>query len=147
MIISVGTIVKDEQGDKYILDEILGRGGFACVYKAHRERDGYIVAVKTLLSSFGSQEDMLSFQKECLQAKLISSEHVIKYFADIKCQYNPLITISGMKLERSGQIKAEASFQYPHVFSFPSEQIAKQMILMPQIQIGEINQGNGHLKK
>lgn len=95
MIISVGTIVKDEQGDKYILDEILGRGGFACVYKAHRERDGYIVAVKTLLSSFGSQEDMLSFQKECLQAKLISSEHVIKYLfihdGTIYTEYPPYI--------------------------------------------------------
>lgn len=79
MIISVGTIVKDEQGEAYILDEILGRGGFACVYKAHRERDGYTVAVKTLLSSLGSQDDILSFQKECLQAKLISSDHVIKY--------------------------------------------------------------------
>lgn len=31
MIISVKTIVKDAKGDKYILDEILGRGGFACI--------------------------------------------------------------------------------------------------------------------
>lgn len=79
MVITVGSIIKDENGDNYILDKELGRGGFGCVYKAHREKDGYMVAVKTLISSFRSQEAILSFQKECMQAKLISSDHVIKY--------------------------------------------------------------------
>ncbi len=79
MVITTGTKIKDGKQDFYILDQVLGQGGFGCVYKAHREKDGQIFAVKTLLSSFESQDTILSFQKEIAQAKLINSEHVIKY--------------------------------------------------------------------
>ena len=79
MLLTVGSIIKDIT-DEYILDGILGKGGFACVYKAHRKSDDTVVAVKTLLSSFDNPESMLSFQKEISQASLISSEHIIKYF-------------------------------------------------------------------
>ena len=84
MIITVGSKIRDGNGNSYILDDILGKGGFGCVYKAHREKDDYIVAVKILETSFRSIEPMLSFQKECSQAELISSEHVIKYFYVLK---------------------------------------------------------------
>lgn len=80
MIIAAGSKIKDNNGDVYVLDNILGKGGFGCVYKAHREKDNYIVAIKILEASFQSQDSILSFQKECSQAKLISSEHVIKYY-------------------------------------------------------------------
>lgn len=80
MIITIGSKIKDNNGDVYVLDNILGKGGFGCVYKAHREKDDYVVAVKILETTFRSKESILSFQKECSQAELISSEYVIKYF-------------------------------------------------------------------
>lgn len=54
MNITIGSKVKDDEQNVYVLDSVLGEGGFGCVYKAHREKDGYVVAVKTLLSSFAS---------------------------------------------------------------------------------------------
>lgn len=79
MTITVGSTIKDGKGNSYILDSVLGSGGFGNVYKAHRENDDANFAVKTLLSSFESPESLLSFQNELHETLLISSEHVIKY--------------------------------------------------------------------
>lgn len=79
MIITVGSKIKDNKENSYILDSVLGSGGFGNVYKAHRENDGTIFAVKTLLSSFESSENLLSFQNELHETLLISSDHVIEY--------------------------------------------------------------------
>ena len=48
MIMTIVGIVKDDQGKQYILDELLGSGGFSIVFKAHRD-EGTIYAVKILL--------------------------------------------------------------------------------------------------
>lgn len=80
MLLTVGSSIRDNENNTYILDDVIGGGGFGTVYRAHRESDGFIVAVKTLTSSFESKDSLLSFQKEMIQAKLISSDHVIKYF-------------------------------------------------------------------
>jgi len=79
MILTIGAKITDDVGNYYVLDEVLGQGGFGCVYKAHRENDGFVVAVKTLLSSFPSSEALISFQKEVNQTKFITSDYVIKY--------------------------------------------------------------------
>lgn len=95
MLLAVGSKIKDGVGNDYILDSVLGQGGFGCVYKAHRENDGYDVAVKTLLSTFHNETELLSFQKEVVQAKLISSDHVIKYLyihdGSVYTEYPPYI--------------------------------------------------------
>lgn len=79
MLISIGSVIKDGEGNKYVLDDILGSGGFANVYKAHRESDGLIFAVKSLLPSFDSNEGLLSFQKELQKACTVESPYVIRY--------------------------------------------------------------------
>lgn len=79
MLLTIGSTVFDGEKNDYILDCVLGQGGFGCVYKAHRATDGNNFAIKTLLSSFTSQESLLSFQNEIRQTSLISSDHVIKY--------------------------------------------------------------------
>ncbi|WP_312635508.1 protein kinase domain-containing protein [Oscillibacter sp.] len=79
MIITVGSKIKDNKENSYILDSVLGSGGFGNVYKAHRENDGTIFAVKMLLSSFESSENLLSFQNELHETLFISSDHVIEY--------------------------------------------------------------------
>ena len=44
MIITIGTKIKDGNQNTYVLDQVLGQGGFGCVYKAHRETDGQVFA-------------------------------------------------------------------------------------------------------
>lgn len=79
MIITIGSVIRDNQGKTYILDESIGSGGFGSVFKAHCEQDGLIVAVKVLQNSFSSDEIYLTFQKEANRSKLLDSENVIKY--------------------------------------------------------------------
>ena len=79
MIIAASSTIKDGEGNSYILDSILGSGGFGNVFKAHRENDGAIFAVKILLSLFESSKSMLSFQNELNETLLVSSDHIIKY--------------------------------------------------------------------
>ncbi len=78
MILTVGAIIKDDQGRQYILDELLGSGGFGSVFKAHRD-DGSIYAVKALLPAFNDDKAYLSFKNEIAQSLLVESDNVIKY--------------------------------------------------------------------
>ncbi len=79
MIITIGSEVKDNKGNHYVLDEVIGSGGFGIVYKAHCKEDGSVVAIKMLQNSFSSQDAFLTFQKEANQASLFESENVIRY--------------------------------------------------------------------
>ena len=79
MIITIGSKIKDDQKNTYCLTEILGSGGFGNVYKATRESDDKVFAVKMLQDSFSSKEMYLSFQKEANQSLLVDSDNVIKY--------------------------------------------------------------------
>ena len=80
MLLTTGSSVKDANGNIYILDDVLGGGGFGNVFKAHRQSDGFVVAVKTLLSSFASPDVLLAFQKELQCTSVVSSDNVIKYY-------------------------------------------------------------------
>ena len=79
MLITVGSVIRDGKENTYILDEMIDSGGFANVFKAHRESDGQPFAVKILFPSFDSTEGLLSFQKELQLAETVESPHVIRY--------------------------------------------------------------------
>ena len=78
-ILNVGTAIKDDKGNRYLLDELIGQGGFAYVFKAHRETDGKIFAVKTMLPSFGDPALAQSFQNEIQMAAKVHGDHIIRY--------------------------------------------------------------------
>ena len=80
MLLTIGSRIRDNSRNTYILDDIIGSGGFGNVFRAHRESDGLVVAVKALQSSFESNDALLSFQREIMQTGLVSSDHVIKYY-------------------------------------------------------------------
>ena len=79
MIITVGSKVKDLNGNTYLLVEDIGQGGFGCVYKATRENDGKEFAVKTLLHSFADSESVFAFKNEIVSAEKIKGENIISY--------------------------------------------------------------------
>lgn len=78
MIITIGSKVKDKEGNTYRLTEELGHGGFGCVYKAVGDNNE-IYAVKTLLYSFGDEATANSFKNEVKISSEVSGEHVINY--------------------------------------------------------------------
>ena len=79
LIITIGSKVKDGEGNTYTLTEELGHGGFGCVYKAECEADKSVYAVKTLLYSFGDEATAASFKNEVKISSEVSGEHVIHY--------------------------------------------------------------------
>lgn len=79
MLLTVGIPVKDGMGNQYMLDEIIGRGSFGYVFRASREKDHAIFAVKTMLPSFGDLSSEESFKNEMQLATKVHGEHIIHY--------------------------------------------------------------------
>lgn len=74
-----GESVKDDKNNVYILDEIVGQGGFGCVFKAHREKDNSVFAIKTLTPSFADPSYVLSFKNEIKLAAKVTGNNIIQY--------------------------------------------------------------------
>ena len=79
MILNIGSKLMDGDKRKYILDDIIGQGGFGYVYKAHREDDGNIFAIKTTLPSFFDKSSEIAFKNEIQAALKVSGDNVIRY--------------------------------------------------------------------
>lgn len=79
MILNVGSSVKDNKNNLYILDKIIGQGGFGYVFKAHRESDNAIFAIKTTLPSFGESASMSAFKNEIQSALKLVGDNIIRY--------------------------------------------------------------------
>ena len=79
MFLNIGSAVNDSKGNKYVLVDNIGKGGFGYVFKAVRQADNGVFAVKAALPSFRSEEDSLSFQNEIVTALRVQGENVIRY--------------------------------------------------------------------
>ena len=79
MILTVGLSVKDAKNNTYILDEIIGQGGFGYVFKAHREKDNNIYAIKTMLPSFNDSTAAEAFKNELQSATIVKGDNIITY--------------------------------------------------------------------
>lgn len=79
MLLNVGMKINDNKGNTYILDEIVGQGGFGYVFKAHRENDGIVFAIKTTFPAFACTDSELSFKNEMRTAAKVSGSNVIRY--------------------------------------------------------------------
>ncbi len=77
--LNVGSSVTDDSGNNYILKEIIGQGGFGYVFKAYRELDSSVWAVKTTLPSFGDDSSAFAFKNEINSATQISGDNIIQY--------------------------------------------------------------------
>ena len=79
MLLNIGSTIQDDKRNKYILDDIIGQGGFGYVYKAHRIGDNSIFAVKTTFPSFGDSSSANAFKNEIQSAAKVRGENVISY--------------------------------------------------------------------
>lgn len=79
MMLNIGSSVTDDKDNLYILDKIIGQGGFGYVFRAHREKDNSVFAVKTTIPSFGDTSSAVAFKNEILSASKVSGRNVIRY--------------------------------------------------------------------
>ena len=79
MIITINSILPDDNGNQYQIIDSIKSGGFGQVFLSERLNDGKKFAIKTMLNVFPSVEEYNAFQNEIDTAKTIHSENVIKY--------------------------------------------------------------------
>lgn len=77
--LTVGTCVIDGEEREYVLDEVIGHGGFGYVFKAHRKTDNAVFAIKTMLPSFGDSSSIEAFKNEIKMATSVDGENIIRY--------------------------------------------------------------------
>lgn len=79
MIITIGSIIPDDNGNKYRVIDNIKSGGFGKVFLCERDADKKKFAVKTMLDTFPSAEEYDAFQNELMAAKEIKADNVIVY--------------------------------------------------------------------
>ena len=62
----------------FILDGLIGRGGMGAVYRAHREDDGRVVAVKALLVPLDQERER--FSAEIATMKLLRHDNIVRLY-------------------------------------------------------------------
>ncbi len=91
LFIVPGTTVFDKEGNEYLVEQLIGTGGFGQVFKIKAKIDGEIYALKTLSFGFSDGMHLESFLNEGNAATLIAHDNVVRYlyFHDGK-QYKEL---------------------------------------------------------
>ena len=79
MIITIGSIVPDDNGNEYKVIDSIKPGGFGQVFLCERKLDKKKFAVKTMLNVFPSTEEYNAFQNELMSAKEIKADNVVLY--------------------------------------------------------------------
>ncbi len=80
MVITIGTLVYDSEGNKYEVTELVSdKGGFGSVYKILRENSGRTAALKTISADVLDSKGQMTLQNEASLALGISHENVIRY--------------------------------------------------------------------
>ncbi|MBS2003687.1 MAG: protein kinase [Cyanobacteria bacterium SZAS LIN-5] len=73
----IGTVV----GEKYHIDELIGKGSVGRVYKAHRVADNSFVAVKVLRENLSNDKEALArFKREAQMLSIIEHPNIVELY-------------------------------------------------------------------
>ncbi|WP_029517972.1 serine/threonine-protein kinase [Paenibacillus polymyxa] len=86
-MIAQGVTVFDESEEEYEVIEMIGNGNFGFVFKIQRKSDKSVFALKTLPTTFPTQEAYVTFINECQMATKVSHPNAVKYFYIHKDKY------------------------------------------------------------
>lgn len=124
MILNIGSTIMDGEKKKYILDDIIGQGGFGYVYKAHRENDGKIFAIKTTLPSFYDKSSKEAFNNEIHAALKVNGDNIINYeFVHSGEEYPELPPYIIMEYADNGTLKEVISQRKKEKAFFSNEEL------------------------
>jgi serine/threonine protein kinase len=102
-LLPAGTIIRSGQNKAYIVEGMLGQGGFSSVYLVREQCSGQHRFALKEISTAGSQEQRnLSFEAEVLmRLQHPSLPHIYEVFADTSCHHTYLLMdyIAGKDLE------------------------------------------------
>lgn len=78
----MGDIVGSTLKGRYRIDEFVGRGGMAEVYKAYDTRRGYNVAIKVMRDELTEDQEFVSgFQQEAKSLSKLSHENIVRFYS------------------------------------------------------------------
>lgn len=79
MIITIGSILKDNKNNQYRIVEYINSGGFGQIFLCERVVDKKKYVIKTMLNTFPSNEEYDVFRNELQTAVEIKGENIINY--------------------------------------------------------------------
>lgn len=108
-------------GNRYLLEEIIGVGGMAVVYKAVDNLDNKTVAVKILKEEYSNNDDFRRrFKNESKAVAVLSHQNIVKVY-DVsfgeKLQYIVMEYIEGITLKQYIQQKGALSWREVVLFA------------------------------
>ena len=108
-------------GGRYVLEEVLGIGGMAVVYKAHDTIDNKTVAVKILKDEYVSNDDFRKrFKTESRAISVMSHPNIVKVY-DVsfgeKLLYIVMEYVEGINLKQYIQSKGKLDWREAVIFT------------------------------
>jgi serine/threonine-protein kinase len=95
---------------RYEIEQVVGEGAAAVVYRAHDPAIGRTVAVKVLKSEHGVDEDYLArFQREAQSAGLISHPNIVTIYDAGRVDGRPFITMEFLDEKSLAEIMADGA--------------------------------------
>lgn len=79
MIITKGSKIYDDQNSTYVVEELIGNGGFSKVFRIKKEENGEYYALKSFSSEFENEDELNSFRNEISKAMQVKNENVVEY--------------------------------------------------------------------
>lgn len=129
MLLNIGSIVFDGKRNKYILEDIIGQGGFGYVFKASREYDGKVFAIKTTLPSFYDKSSEEAFKNEIQVALKIKGDNVIHYeFVHSGEEYSELPPYIIMEYANSGTLREVINERKKDKFFYSKEELQEMFL-------------------
>src|SRR5690348_1088825 len=109
-------------GDRYELQEPIGRGGMATIYRAVDFRMGRTVALKILREVYSSDPKFVTrFQREARAASALQDPHIVQVFDYGQSGENYYIVMEFVEgvdlrryLKRQGVLSAERAVEIAH---------------------------------
>lgn len=129
MIITIGSILPDNKGNKYEVIKNIKPGGFGQVFLCKRIQDDKRFAVKTMLNAFPSNEEYNAFQNEVNAARTVKGENVIKYeFFHDGSAYNEYPPYIIMEYANQGSLKDILDERRKSNQLFTNEEITEMLL-------------------
>ncbi|MFL5625539.1 MAG: serine/threonine protein kinase, partial [Ktedonobacteraceae bacterium] len=137
LILPVGTTVRDPNGNYYVIEELLGRGGFGAVYLVKDWRiEQRVFALKEIIDPSASERDRFTFEAELLKRlhhKALPRVYHVFENEKLKRVYMLMDYIKGRDLEVLLAEQPEKRFSLPLILTLMAPVVDALIYMHDQI--------------